>query len=194
MYLSMYLYMSIHIILWIANIFWNTFVLCMCVLCLCVYELQFSSVTQSCLTLCDSLEWSMPGFPVHHQLLQFGKTHVHQVGDAIQPAHPLSSPSPPAFNLSQYQCLFQWTHSLHLVAKILEFQVSISSSSEYSCLIFYRIDCFSIGFPDGSDSKASACNASDVGSIPGSGRSPEKGNGNPIQYSCLENLVDGGAW
>ena len=64
---------------------------------------QFSSVAKLCLTLCDPMDCSTPGFPVHHQLLEFTQTHVHQVGDAIQPSHPLSSPSPPAFNLSQYQ-------------------------------------------------------------------------------------------
>ena len=70
-----------------------------------------SSVVQSCPTVCDPMDCSMPGFPVHHQL----KTHVHRVGDAIQPSHPLSSPSLPTFNLSQYQGLFQWVSSLHTV-------------------------------------------------------------------------------
>ena len=69
--------------------------------------LQFSSVAQSCPTLCDPMECSTPGLPVHHQLPAFAQSHVHQVGDAIQPSHPLSSPSPPAFNLSQHQGLFQ---------------------------------------------------------------------------------------
>ena len=67
-----------------------------------------SSASQSCLTLCDPMDCSTPGFPVHHQLLEHAQTHVHRVGDAIQPSHPLSSPSPPAFNLSQHQGLFQW--------------------------------------------------------------------------------------
>ena len=66
-----------------------------------------SSVAHSCLTLCDTTDCSMPAFPVHHQLLKPAQTHVHQVGDAIQPSHPLSSPSTPAFNLSQHQGLFQ---------------------------------------------------------------------------------------
>ena len=70
-------------------------------------SVQFSSVTQSCLTLCDPMDCSMPGLPVHHQLPEFTQTHVHRVGDAIQPSHPLSSPSPPAFNLSHHQGLFQ---------------------------------------------------------------------------------------
>ena len=67
----------------------------------------FSSVARSCLTLCDPMDCSTPGFPVHHQLPEFTQTHVYQVGDAIQPSHPLTSPSPPAFNLSQHQGLFQ---------------------------------------------------------------------------------------
>ena len=70
--------------------------------------LQFSSVTQSCLTLCHPMDHSTPGLPVCHQLLEFAQTHVHWVGGAIQPCHPLSSPSPPAFNLSQHQRLFWW--------------------------------------------------------------------------------------
>ena len=87
------------------------------------FKLQFSSVAQSCLTLCDPMDCSTPGFPVHHQLLEPTQTHVHQVGDAIQPFHPLSSPSPPAFNLSQHQGLFQWVSSSHQVAKVLELQL-----------------------------------------------------------------------
>ena len=79
------------------------------------------SVAQSCPTLCDPMNCSMPGFPVLHYLLEFSHTHVHWVGDAIQSFHPLSSPSPPAFNLSQHQGLFQWGGSSHLVAKILEY-------------------------------------------------------------------------
>ena len=70
-------------------------------------SVQFSPVTQSCLTLCDPMNCSTPGLPVHHQLPEFTQTHVHRVGDAIQPSHPLSSPSPPAPNLSQHQSLFQ---------------------------------------------------------------------------------------
>ena len=68
---------------------------------------QFSSVAQSCLTLRDAMDCSTPGFPVHHQFLEPTQTHVHQVGDTIQTSHPLSSPSPPVFNFSQHQCLFQ---------------------------------------------------------------------------------------
>ena len=82
----------------------------------------FSSVTQLCLTLCDLMDRSTPGFPVHHQLPELAQTHVHRVGDAIQPSHPLSSPSPPALNLSQHQGLFHWVSSSRQVARLLEFQ------------------------------------------------------------------------
>jgi len=88
---------------------------------------SFSSVTQSCPTLCDPMDHSTPGFPIHHQLLELAQTHVHWVSDAIQPSHPLSSPSPPAFNLSQHQSLFQWISSSHQVAKVLEFQLQHQS-------------------------------------------------------------------
>ena len=88
---------------------------------------QFSSVAQSCLTLCDPMDCSTPGFPIHHQLPQLDYTHVHQVSDAIQPSHPLSSPSSPAFNLSQHQGLFKWVSSSHQVAKVLELQLQHQS-------------------------------------------------------------------
>ena len=78
------------------------------------------SVTQSWPTLCDAMDSSMPGLPVLHHLLEFAQTHVHWVSDAIQPSQPLSSPSPPAFNLSQHQGLFQWVGSSLQVAKVLE--------------------------------------------------------------------------
>ena len=86
-------------------------------------KFQFSSGTQSCPTLCYPMNHRMPGLPVHHQLLEFTQTHVHRVSDAIQPSHPLSSPSLPAPNPSQYQSLFQWVNSSHEVAKVLEFQL-----------------------------------------------------------------------
>ena len=85
----------------------------------CFVKFQFSSVAQSCLTLCDPMNQSTPGLPVHHQLRKFTQTHVQWVGDAIQPSHYLSSPSPPAFNLSQHHGLFKWVSSSHQVAKIL---------------------------------------------------------------------------
>ena len=84
--------------------------------------LNFSSVTQSCPTLCNPMYCSRPGFSVYHQLLELAQTHAHQGSDAIQLSHPLSSPSPPAFNLSQHQFLFQWVSSLHQLAKVLELQ------------------------------------------------------------------------
>ena len=87
------------------------------------YTFSFSSVAQSCPTLCVPMNCSTPGLPVHYQLPEFIGTHVHRVSDAIQPSHPLSSPSPPAPNSSQHQSLFQWVNSLHKVAKVLEFQL-----------------------------------------------------------------------
>ena len=84
---------------------------------------KFSSVAQSCPTLCDPMNRSTPGLPVHHQLLMSTQTHVHWVSDAIQLSHPLSSPSPPALNLSQHQGLFQWVSSSRQVTKIWEFQL-----------------------------------------------------------------------
>ena len=103
---------------------------------------QFSSVAQSCPTLCDRMDYSLPGFPVCHQLPELAQTHVHWVGEAIQPSHPLSSPSPPAFNLSQHQRLFRWVSSSHQVLKYWNFSFRISSSNEYSGLISFRIDWF----------------------------------------------------
>ena len=90
-------------------------------------DFQFSSGAQSCLTLCDPMNRSTPGLPVHHQLPEFTEIHVHRVSDAIQPSHPLSSPSPPAPNPSQHQVLFQWVNSSHEVAKVLEFQLQHQS-------------------------------------------------------------------
>ena len=88
---------------------------------------HFSSLAQSCLTLCHPIDYSTPGLPVHRQIQEFIQTHVHWVGYAIQPSHPLSSPSPPGFNLSQHQGLFQWVSSSHQVAKVLEFQLQHQS-------------------------------------------------------------------
>ena len=89
--------------------------------------IQFSSAAQSCLTLSDPMNHSTPGLPVHHQLPESTQTHVYWVSDAIQPSHPLSSPSPPALNLSQHQGLFKWVSSSHQVAKVLEFQLQHQS-------------------------------------------------------------------
>ena len=86
-------------------------------------SVQFSSVAQSCLALCNPMNRSTPGLPVHHQLPEFIQTHVHWGGNAIQPSHPLSSPSPPTLNLFQLEGLFKWVSSMHEVAKVLEFQL-----------------------------------------------------------------------
>ena len=101
---------------------------------------QFSLIAQLCLTLCDPMDCSTPGFPVHYQLPELAQTHVYRVGDAIQPSHPLSSPSPPAFNLSQHQGLFKWLSSSHQVAEGLKFQLPRQSFNEYSGLISFRMD------------------------------------------------------
>ena len=108
-------------------------------MCVCVYvsawiqactyniSVQFSSVSQSCLTLCDPMNCSTPGLPVHHQLLEFTQTYAHRVSDAIQPFHPRLSPSFPAPNPSQHQGLFQWVSFSREVAKVLEFQLQHQS-------------------------------------------------------------------
>ena len=106
----------------------------------CINTVQFSSASQSCQTLCDPMNHSMPGIPVHHQLLEFTQTHVHWVSDAIQPSHPLLSPSPPAPNPSQHQSLFQWVDSLHKVARYWRFSFSIIPSKEIPGLISFRMD------------------------------------------------------
>ena len=108
------------------------------------YSVHFSSVAQSCLTLYEPLDCSMPGFPVHHQLLGLTWTCVHRVGDAIQPSHPLSFPSPPAFNLSQHQGL---SNESVLCIRWLEywsFSFNISPSNELSGLISFQIDWFDL--------------------------------------------------
>ena len=132
-----------------------------------------SSVAQSCPTLCNSMDCSMPAFPGHHQLPELAQTHVHQVGDAIQPSHPLSSllilpsifPSIRVFSNESVLCI-RWP-------KYWSFSFSISSSNEYSGLISFRIDWF------------------DLLVVQESSPTP---NGNPLQCSCLENPRDGGAW
>ena len=102
--------------------------------------IQFSSIAQSCPALCHPIDCSAPGLPVHHQLLEFTQTHVLWVGDTIQPSHPLSSPSPPAFNLSQHQGLFECVSSFNQVAKVLEFQLQHQSFNERPGLISFRMD------------------------------------------------------
>ena len=132
------------------------------------------------------MDYSMPGFPILHQLPKLVQTHVHWVSDTIQPSHPLLSPSPPAFNLSQHQGLFKWVSSSHQVAKELEFQLQHQSFQW-----IFRTD-FLLGLPCGSDSKASVYNAGDLGSIPGSGRFPGEGNGFPLGLTDLFSLLSKG--
>ena len=97
------------------------------------------SVISRVQTLCDPMDCSMPGFPVLHYLLESAQAHVHWIGDAIQPSHPLLPPSPPAFSLSQRQGLPQWVSSLHQVVKVSELQLQHQSSNEYSGLISFRM-------------------------------------------------------
>ena len=105
----------------------------------CLPSAQFSSVSQSCPTLCDPMDCSMPGLPVHHQLLDPTQTHVHRVGDAIQPSHPLSSPSPPTFNLFRIR-VFSNESTLRIRwPKCWSFSFNISPSSEHSGLISFRM-------------------------------------------------------
>ena len=116
-----------------------------CILSPCLFNLyveSVSSVTQSCPPLCNPMDCSMPGFPVHHQLPEFTQTHVHWVGDTIQPSHPLSSPSP-VFNLSQHQGLNESVLPIRK-PKYLSFSFSISPPNEYSGLISFRIDWFDL--------------------------------------------------
>ena len=101
---------------------------------------QFSSVAQLCLTLCDPMDCSTSGFPVHYQLLELTQTHVHQGSDAIQPSHPLSSPSPPAFSFSQYQGFSSESALCIRWQKYWSFSFSISPSNEHSGLISFRMD------------------------------------------------------
>ena len=115
--------------------------LCLIFILILTSSRQFSSVAQLCPTLCDSMDCSMPGFAVHHQLPELTQTHIHWVGDAIQPSHPLSSPSPPTFTLSQHQGLFQWVSSSHQVAKVL----GVSASA--SVLPVNIQDWFPLGWP-----------------------------------------------
>ena len=157
-------------------------------------SVQFSSVTQSCPALCNLMDHSTPG--LHHQLLEFTQTHVHWVSDAIQPSHPLSSPSRPAFNLSQHQGLFQWVSSLHQVAKLLEL-------SKYWTQYASKFGKLSHGHRTGkgqfsfqSQRKAMLKNVQTVTQLHlfHTLAFTGEGNGNPLQCSCLENPRDGGAW
>ena len=101
---------------------------------------MFSSVSQSCPTLCNPMDCSTPGFPVHHQLPELAQIHVHQVSDAIQPSHPPSSPSPPTFSLSQHPGFFQWVSSSLQVAKVLKFQLQYQSFQWVFRMTSFRMD------------------------------------------------------
>ena len=106
---------------------------------------KFSSVQSlSCVWLCKPKDWRTPGLPVHHQLPELAQAHVHRVSDAIQPFHPLLTPSPPAFKLSQHQGLFKWVSHSQQVARLWKFQVQHHPSNEYSGLISFRIDCLDL--------------------------------------------------
>ena len=103
------------------------------------------SVAQLCPTLCDPMDCRMPGFPVLHYLTEFAQAHVYWVSDTIQPSHPLSYPSPPAFSLSQDQGLFQWVSSSNIWwPKYWSFSLSISPSNEHPGLVSFRMDWLDI--------------------------------------------------
>ena len=121
---------------WKMVIFYQVFF----IYCRDTSSVQFSSVPQSCPTLCDPMDYSTPGLPVHHQLLEFTQAHVHWVGDAIQPSYPLSSPSAPAFNFSQHQGLSNESVVRIRWPKYWSFSFSISPSNEYSGLVSFRMD------------------------------------------------------
>ena len=127
---------------------------------MCSFPVQFSSVTQSCPILCDPIRNSMPGLPVHHQLPEFTQTNVHRVGDAIQPSHPLSSLSSPAFKFAQHWGLFQWVSSSHQVAKVLLLQLQRKSFQR-----IFRVDFLNdwlVWFPcSPGDSQESFSNTTD---------------------------------
>ena len=105
-----------------------------------ISSVTFSSLQSLSPTLHDPMDRNTPGLPIHHQLPVSTQTRLHWVGDAIQPSHPLSSPSPPAFTLSQHQGLFKWVSSLYQVAEYWNFSFNISPSNEYSGLISFRMD------------------------------------------------------
>ena len=104
-----------------------------------ILNILFSSVAQSCLTLCNPIDCNIPGFPVHHQFPELTQTHVHCISDAIQPSHPLSSPSPPAFNLSQHPVFSNESFLCMRWPKYWSFSFSITDA-EYSALISFRMD------------------------------------------------------
>ena len=187
------------------------------------------SVNQSCLTLCNPMDFNTPGFSVPHYLPKFAQVDVHCISDAIQPSHPLTPSFPSALNLFQHQGLFQWVNCSHQMTKILAFLRQHQSFQQVfkgwfplrltglildseNSILWIRLQCrrpwfnswvgkihwrrdrlptpVFLGFPSGSPSKESACNAGDLDSTPGLGRFPAEGNGYPLQYSGLENCMD----
>ena len=183
------------------------------------FLIQFNNSIMS--DSCYPMDCSMPGFPVHHQHPELAQTHIHQVGDAIQPSHPLC-PLLLLFSIFPSIGVFSNESVLRMRRpKFWSFSFNINPSNEYSRLISFRMDwldlltvqgtlksllqhhsskasilwcsVFFLEFPHSSVSKESACNAGGPGSIPEWERSAEEGNGNPLQYSCQENLMDRGA-
>ena len=132
---------------------------------------------------------SMPGLPVHHQLLEFSQTHVHWVSDVIQLSHPLSCPSPPDFNLSQHQGLFKWVNSLHQMANILEFQLQ-HQSFQWTL----RTDLLQDLLHSKGLSRVLSNTIVQKHQFLSTQLSFREGNGNPLQYSCLENSMSGRTW
>ena len=124
-------YMKMSMSLHPENIYYNIF----------LFDSNCCSVTKSCLTLCDVINCSMPGLPIPHYRLELAYVHVHWVGDAIQPAHPLLPSSPFAFNLSQHQSLFQWISSSHQLAKVLELQPPMSIQGWFPLRLISLISC-----------------------------------------------------
>ena len=131
--------MILHIWWWELRYMWVSGINSVILKSVSPFSQSVRSVTQSCPTLCDPMNCSTPGLPVHHQLPEFTQTHVHRVGDAIQQSHPLSSPFPSAPNPSQHQSLFQWVNSPHEWSKYWSFSFSIIPSKEHPGLIF-RVD------------------------------------------------------
>ena len=140
----------------------------------------------TCLTFCDPMDCSMPGFPVLHHLPELSQTHVYWVNDAIQPSHPLLSPSPPAFNLSQHQGLFQWVSCSHQVAKGLEFQLQHQS---FQWTFRTGLDWFAVKGLPWCLRQSRTCLNCDIPRVWSLDQedSTGEGNGHPLQYSCLEN-------
>ena len=166
---------------------------------------QFSSVQFSSVQLLSRVWLFVTPWTAacqHHQLQESTQTHIHRVSDAIQPFHPLSSPSPPALNLSQHQGLFQWVSPLHQVAKILEFQLQHQSFQWTPTPVFWPGELHELYSPWGCKELekterlllVSYTNAGVMGSILGLGRYPGEENGYPLQCSCLENSIDRGVW